>query len=203
MKNKSLKVALNVSKLSVPEKINRARFHVDLISSNPVTFTNPDPTMATVTSATDDLENAWNDAENGGKTKTALMHDKEADLQKLLFDVAHYVERVADGDEEIVHLAGMSTKSKPVFHIADFSVIHVADRGTVRLRVKPQTKTIYRWEYCKDPMAGNTFLVAKTTDVCITNFSELVEGARYWFRVVFISKAGETIPYNPKSIIVI
>jgi hypothetical protein len=203
MKKHGLKVALNISKLSVSEKINRALHIVNEIASNPGVFANPIPTLADVQTAITDLEVAWNNAVDGGKTLTAIMHDKESKLHFVLNNLAAYVQGVADGDAEIVHLAAMNTKGMPVFHIPDFSVSHTDDRGAVRLRVKPKAKTIYRWEFCKDPIGNDAWQEAKTTDVCITNFGDLDEGSKYWFRVVFIGNGGESIPYEPVSIIVI
>jgi hypothetical protein len=202
MKKHGLKVALNISKLSVPNKINRARHIVEEIASNPNIFENPLPSLAVVQTAIDELELAWNEAVDGGKTKTAIMHDKESSLHKLLNDIGHYVEGIADGDPEIVHLGGLNIKGKPIFHIPEFSVVHTDDRGAVRIRVKPQAKTIYRWEYQKDPI-GNEWVVSKLTDVCIINIGDLEEGQKYWFRVVFIRHGGETILYEPLSIIVL
>ena len=182
-----------MSKYSVPQKINRARLIVTTVAANPVVFANPNPTLAAINSAIDDLEIAWNDAADGGKIKTALMHDKESELLKLLNDLAHYVEGVANGDEAIVHLAGLEVKkySKPT--LPDFEVFNAADRGAVGLRVKAHAKTIYRWEYCKDPIADNTWQTAKSTNVSNTFIGDLESGTRYWFRVRFDSAFGESM----------
>lgn len=198
---KIVKVALNVSKLSVPQKINVTRMITDSILSNPVTFVTPYPDIITIQNATDDLEAAWNDAADGGKLKTALMHDKETDLIKLLNLLAAYVQNIANNDEEVIHLAGMQVKKDGVKHFNDFEVVQAADRGAVRLRVKPAAKVAYRWEYCKDPIG--TWIVAKTTPQSTTNWGDLEEGVKYWFRVVFCGQNGDTMIYNPVSIIVL
>jgi hypothetical protein len=202
MKKSSLKVALKIDKLSVAALINRGRVICDAILSNPATFATPNPAIAAVQSAIDDLEAAAQDAADGGKTKTAIMHDKKDAVKKLLFDLAHYVESVANGDSEIVHLASMQEKQKPVFHTPEFQVENGADRGDVWVRVKPKAKTVYRWEYCKDPIGTNTWTAFSTTAVAIEHIGPLDIGATYWFRVVFIGN-GETIPYQPQSIVVV
>lgn len=189
-------------KLSVPQKINRGRHVVDTMTANAILFPNPIPALSAVTIGINALENAWNDAEDGGKTKTAIMHVKEEDLMKLMYDLAHYVERVANGDEEIVFSAGMEVKKPGHINFSEFSVEHTEHPGEVMLRVKPQSKTVYRWEYCKDPIAQNTWVAATTTDVASANIQNLTEATKYWFRVVYIAKGGETIPFNPISIIV-
>ncbi len=192
-----------MSSLSVSQKINKARLIADAILSNPVPFASPNPPIITIQSATDDLEAAWNAAVDGGKTKTALMHDKETALMKLLYQLASYVEALANGNEEVIHLASMEIKRDGVKHIPDFEVVQAADRGAVRLRVKPAAKVAYRWEYCKDPLSTNPWIVAKTTTQSTTNWGDLDEGVKYWFRVVYVGNNGEHIPYNPISIIVL
>lgn len=203
MKKSAVRVALKLSRLSVPEKINRARFIVDSIASTPNFFQNPDPSLFNVAGAINDLEKAWNNAADGGKSKKAMMHEKEDDLLSIMIDLSHYVEKIAAGDTEVIRAAGMEPK-KPGSHngTPDFEVTHAADRGAVRLRCKPKAKTAYRWEFCEHPLEKNTWKLAKVTNVSVTNFGDLTEGMKYWFRVVYVGN-GETIPFDPVSIIVI
>jgi hypothetical protein len=198
--NNLISVALNVSNLSVPQKINRARQIADAIGNYPSVFTNPSPTLTVLNSAINDLELAWNDAEDGGKSKTALMHDKERLLQKFLKDIAHYVEMVANGDEQIVHLASLTVKAKPVRVKPDFEVFLPDDLGAVGLRCKARKKTIYRWEYCKAPLGTNQWLTGNITDVSSSFIGNLESSVMYWFRVIVIDAAGEH-PLTPLSII--
>jgi len=88
--NKILRVALNMSQLSVPDKINKATAIVAGISSNAGVFTSPTPALNTVNAAILALQIAWNNAQDGGKTKKAIMHDKETKLMKLVTDLSHY-----------------------------------------------------------------------------------------------------------------
>jgi len=203
MKKHSIKVALNMSKIPVPQKINRARFIVDSVMSHPTEFPNPVPTLSTITSAIDDLEIAWNDAVDGGKVKTALMHDKEDDLQKLLNDLANYVELVADGDIEVVHMSGMSVKKKPTFSAPDFEVEHSGNSGEVKLRVKPKAKTHYHWEYCRISPEENEWRFANETITANTIIAGLDPGVTYYFRVEYRGHLKNSYPFQPISIIVI
>ncbi|MCW3075622.1 MAG: hypothetical protein JWO32_231 [Bacteroidetes bacterium] len=191
MNNQFKKVALNVSKLSVPQKINKGRMFVDSIASNPAIFINPMPSLAVISSAIDDLEIAWNEATDGGKSKTAIMHDKERIVMKLLYDLAHYVEGIAFGNEEIIHLASMSVKQVGIKTPIDFEVFLPDDRGAVGLKCKARPKTLYRWEHCKDPLNSNSWVIAMTTDVSSTFIGNLESNVLYWFRVVQINKVGE------------
>ncbi|MBA3663421.1 MAG: fibronectin type III domain-containing protein [Bacteroidetes bacterium] len=194
------KVALNISKLSVPQKINKGRLFVDSIGNNPNVFSNPTPPLAILLLALDDLEAAWNQASDGGKSKTALMHDKERIVMKLLNDLAHYVESIADGDEQVIHLASMTVKAIGIKTPVDFELILPDDLGAVGLKCKARPKTLYRWEYCLNPMNTDTWSVATTTDVSSTWIGNLTSNVLYWFRVVLINKAGEH-PLDPKCIV--
>lgn len=203
MKKHAVRVALKLSKLSVPEKINRSRFIVDSIANNQNLFQNPDPSLFNVTGAINDLENAWNDAADGGKSKKAMMREKEDDLMSIMIDLSHYVEKIASGDTGVITAAGMEAKKAGnPGGTPDLEVTHAADRGAVRLRCKPRAKTAYRWEFCEHPLDKNPWKVAKITNVSVTNFGDLTEGVKYWFRVVYISN-GETIPFEPVSLIVL
>lgn len=130
------------------------------------------------------------------------MHAKEDDLMRLMIDLAHYVERIANGDEEVIVTAGMHVKQLPQVDIPDFTVEHTDDRGAVRLRVKPRAKSLYRWEYCEHPIDQSKWKLAKTTDVCITSYGDLDEGRKYWFRVIYVTANGDINAYDPVSIVV-
>lgn len=201
MKTK-VKVALNMTKLSVPEKITRSRFVVDSITNNPILFPSPVPTMGAVTNAINALANAYDDAADGGKTKTAMMHEKEFDLMKVMTDVAHYVERIANDDSEIIIAAGLEVKKQGQINIPNFSVEHTEHSGEVMLRVKPRAKTVYRWDFTKDPLGDNPWTQGPITAVASTNIQDLEPAVKYWFRVAFLGVGGETFVYQPIYIIV-
>jgi len=191
MNNNSNRVALNMSKSSVPQKINKSRYIIDSISNNPGTFTNPSPSIATVSTAINNLELAWNEAADGSKSKIALMHDKERDLMVLMYAVAAYVAVVANGDAEIVHLAGLRYKKSPERKQEDFEVFLPDDRGAVGLKCNARKKTLYRWEYCKDGAISRTWTTAHTSDTSSAFVGNLDSNVLYWFRVVLMNKNGE------------
>lgn len=199
----SLKVVLNISKNSVPLKIKRARSIVETVSTNVDTFPNPNPSLDIILNAIEELEVAWNATADGGKTQTALMHDKEDVLLKLLYDLANYVESVADGDEGIVHLSGMQVKRKPVFHVPDFEVVHTGVSGEVKLRVKPRAKTLYHWEFVRTSPDENEWRFANETVTASTIIGGLDPGEVYFFRVEFKGHLKSSFPYQPISIIVL
>lgn len=189
MKSNSLNVALKVQQLSVADKINKGRSIVNAITANYTVFESPNPDMDTVSAAIDDLEKAWNDAQDGGKSKTKLMHDKEANLVKILNNVAAYVVLVADGDESIVHLAGMDVKKKAPGASTGFRVEHGADSGTVLVKAKAFLNTVYTYQYSAD--AGVTWTEAGKTMISKFLIEGLTPGIKYYFRVGTFDRKGD------------
>jgi hypothetical protein len=197
--NKILRVALNMSQLSVPGKINKATAIVAAINSNAGVFTTPNPPLNSVNAAILALQLAWNNAQDGGKTKKAIMHDREAKLMKLMIDLSHYVEALANGDESIVHLAAMDVKQKPVQNLPDFEVKQLPESGSVKVRVKSHPNSMYKFQYSTD---GDTnWIDAKITTAARAVISGLQTGVKYFFRVVFLDKDGEH-PNPPASLYV-
>jgi hypothetical protein len=191
MPSNNLIVVLEMARLSIPEKVNKSRNISGAIADNAAIFTNPDPPISAVDAAIDDLENAWIKAQDGGKSLTALMHDKERVLMSVMTDLAHYVQRVSKNDVEVVHLAKLDVKKSPSVNRPEFDVIQLDHQGAVGLRVKPRSKNIYKWQYCLDPIASNSWVTAKSTNVANAEIENLTVGELYWFRVVFISTSGE------------
>jgi hypothetical protein len=186
-----LKVALNMSELPIPEKINKARFVSRAIATNAATFTNAAPLLAELDAAIDVLEQAFDDAADGGKTRTAVMHDKERELMGLMRQVAAYVEKIAGEDAGIVHLAALELKHSSANHTRPEFEVQLGDEpGSVRLRTRAHHRVFYHWQRSTDPEGISGWVTALTSHVC----SVVVKGVKpgsYWFRVVLVDIAGE------------
>ncbi|MCW3076134.1 MAG: hypothetical protein JWO32_743 [Bacteroidetes bacterium] len=195
-----INVALNMSSMSVSQKIKFGRQVADAMANHPSVFTTPIPSLAVVNSAINDLEIAMQDASDGGKSKTALMHDKEQTVYLHLKNLARYVEIIASGNAEIIHLATFSVKAVGIKQNIDFDIFLPDDLGAVGLKCKARKKVMYRWEYCKDPMGANQWLVGNITSVSSSFIGNLESNVKYWFRVVLITVAGENA-LPPKCIL--
>lgn len=194
-------VVLGMSNMPVAQKIKYGRQVTEAMSNHPSVFTNPLPSLSVVNSAINDLEIAMQDASDGGKSKTALMHDKERIMYKLMKRLARYVEIVADGDESVVHLATLSIKTPSLRNkVTDFELYLPDDLGAVGLRCKARPKTLYRWEYCLGPVGSNPWQVGNLTDNSNSFIGNLTSGSTYWFRVILMSKTGEST-LGPKATI--
>lgn len=179
-----------MSILTVLQKINKARAIVSAIAANPQVFTSPSPALAAVNAAIDDAEAAQAAAADGGKSKTAAARSKLEAMMQLITNLSLYVQLTAAGDESIVALAGLDVKKSTVPHIPDFDIQQGPHSGSVTLRVKAHDKTVYKWQYCKDPVASNAWTDIAYTNISKSGQSHLSPGL-YWFRVVFIDSGGE------------
>jgi len=203
MKKNSVKAVLNMSKLSVAAKIKRAKLIVDSIAANTSKFTSPNPPLAIVNSAIADLEIAWKAAEDGGKTKTAIMHDKEAELMKLMFDVAAYVQNVANGNEAIIHLAALDVKKFSNPPQTEFSVERGENHGEVIVKTKALRGACYVWQYSPDPVSKASWIVYSQNMFSKVTITGLNPGFVYWFRVIIINNKGVHETNMPLSIMVV
>jgi len=96
-----LKVALNISALPVSDKITQSQTMITNIASHPQEFPNPGSVLTNASTAVNNLQAAMLDAADGGKSKTAIMHDREDELVTAMNRLGAYVESVANGDPAV------------------------------------------------------------------------------------------------------
>lgn len=185
-----LKVALNISALPVPEKVTQSQTMITNIANNPQQFANPGAMLTNASAAVNNLQAALLDAADGAKSKIAIMHDREDELITAMNRLAAYVELTANGDPAIIHLAGMAVKKTASRNANVFSISQNGTLGMVSLTTEPQDKTLYKWEYCKDPISSNTWIEANRTNACRSKIGSLGSGL-YWFRVITDNVNGE------------
>src|SRR5438132_4349765 len=106
---KKFVVKLSLSWKSIPVKVKFGRDVVIAMTGN-ANFTTPSPTLAAITTVTDELETASAAAAAGGVLQTALMHEKEAEWDLLMTALGAYVDNVAAYSESVILSAGMETK---------------------------------------------------------------------------------------------
>src|SRR5262245_28912349 len=88
------RIKLNLSTLTIPEKIAKAEQIVAAITGNG-SFATPSPSLTSVTTAKTDLDQAFAAAQAARQTakeKTAVQNQKEDALDRLLKQLAAYVE---------------------------------------------------------------------------------------------------------------
>ncbi|MCD6067652.1 MAG: hypothetical protein K0S33_2478 [Bacteroidetes bacterium] len=201
MNTNKIRVALYMARMSVSEKLNKAKRVMNAILTNSNVFTSPGTAVSDLATATTNLENAWNNAEDGGKSLTAIMHDREKIFDAAMIHLAYYVELTANGDPEIIHLAGLDVRPTPN-HTgpASFEAKHGDGNGSINLKVKAVKGASYLWEYSVD---NATWVDAGGTKQSRTEINGLTPGSRYWFRYALIDKDGQQPWSEPLSIIVV
>ncbi len=188
---KNLRIALNLYLYKLLEKISRSKYILLQMGNNPAVFTNSTAETAIAAACIINLENAATDAEGGDVYKIAVRDAKEQQLITAMDNVARSVQNMPNLTEEIVSLAGMELRKtggrKPV---EGFDAMQGAGAGKVKLRVKAQKSTFYKWEYCLDPLTSNTWVEAVVTEISSATIT-VPETGVYWFRVVFVQTSGE------------
>src|SRR5215813_5946723 len=106
------RIKLNIRNLSVPDKVARGRQIVTAMTNN-ANFSNPHPPLSDVNASLFTLEQAHTSlqaAKADVKAKATAQIDAETKVNRILAQLAAYVESIAGSDEKIVTSAGLETK---------------------------------------------------------------------------------------------
>lgn len=192
---KKIKVLLNFISYPVTEKLAFYRNIVAKLSNNPA-YPNPDESLTDVKTALDNFEASIVVARDGGPTATSTMHDNEKVVDTLFRHLAHYVDKIADGDETTLLSSGFQETKQPNIHQkASLAVSDGSHSGSVQLVAKAVDKAgAYIWQYVKDmlPAADSDWLSVTTTTLAHYEFSGLTVAATYYFRVAAVTPDGIT-----------
>ncbi len=187
-------VALGLSRLSVPKKIEKSRFIVTSMTGN-VNFTTPSPPLATITTNTDALETANIAALGGGADDTANMHDQEVVLDLSLKALGAYVEGIANATppsaEAIILSAGMAVKSKGGKVAHDFSVKATGNPGEIKLTCQGVKRGTNEFQMTTDPNTEASWARIYNGTRATFVKTGLISGTRYYFRATAINKNGQ------------
>lgn len=195
------KIRLNLSRLSVAEKIAKAKQIVAAMTGNP-NFTAPSPPLPEVATAATELQTAAGASATAKQTlkeTTAVQNDKEATIDQLLTRLAGYVESVAGSDEQVILSAGMdvrapsvSTTERPPQPQALAATAGDRD-GEIDLSWESVSGAkSYAVEQSGDPVTPNSWQHAGVSTRSLHTAAGLTSGTRYWFRVAAINKVGQS-----------
>ena len=195
-----MKTVLKISGLTAPETILRARQIVTSMTGN-ANFTTPSPSLASITSAANASESAYEAALDGGHTLKYVAKLKLKTLTNGLVLLAAYVDNVSQGDDAKILSSGMyvraaKTPSPIPDQVIDLGATSGRLAGEVSLRWKKVNKAkTYRVEMSADAVNNWTqqglFTKAKCT------LTGLNSGDLIWFRVFAIGAAGEGAASDP------
>lgn len=199
-------VVLKLARLSIPKKIEKARFIITSMTGN-ANFTGPAPALTVTTDDANALEAAYIAAQGGGKDETAFMRSKEEALDKSLSSLAAYVQTVSNNNptasDAVALSSGMGIKNPGSRASRDFSVKNSKTPGEVLLRTRSGGKRIsYIWQITADPVSEDNWKTERITLSAKITVDGLISGKRYYFRVALVTKNGQEAWSNMLTIIV-
>jgi hypothetical protein len=194
------KIKLNLQRLTIPEKIARTRQIVAAMTGND-DFKTPQPTLTQITDAANELEAAFDAAQTArqeAKTKTLEQNQVEEAHDRLLTQLAGYVESASGGDEKKIMGANMDLRSPqtPAGDLgAPTSLSASAGQrdGEIDLRWgKVERARSYVIERSADPPTPTSWAHAAVSTKAQATVGGLTSGTRYWFRVAAVGPNGQT-----------
>ena len=188
----------------VPVLISLAKAIVQAFTGN-ASLPTPDPTLAVVTAAITDLENAQIASQSRTKGTVATRDQKRAVLVALLLRLKVYLQKMADTDREhapaIIQSAGMGVKRVTARRARTFGTKQGKVSGSVELETARAGKyAFYEWEVSAD--GGKTWQLASSTTQSRTAVTGLQPGSTYSFRSRPVTKTGPGDWTQPVSWIV-
>ena len=198
-------VTLNLPK-NVYALLGIARAILQAMAANSKTFPTPDPTLAVITTAADELETAQNVVKSGAKNAVANRNAKASALVSLLEEEKGYVQKIANAGDpahavDIIQSAAMNVKHVPMRAPRVF----VAKQGSVSGSAKLVTRSAgprssYEWEYSVD--GGKTWQASPPTVQARTVVTGLQAAVTHAFRYRTVTKAGASDWSEPTTLLV-
>jgi len=194
---KKFVVALGLGKLSTPQKIELGNTVVLAMTGN-ANFTTPSPPLAEITTATGDLETAYNNFQSagGGTSLSAIVREKEEIFDEKLTALGNYVDGIAKGSETIILSAGMKTKkqSAPIgipAMVENLNAKSGEQTGKIELRWSPvkgaRTYIVHMSDDVNNPASYRIMGYPTASNFIAEN---LEAGKEFWFRIEAIGSAG-------------
>ena len=197
---KIFKVLLDFVIFAVNDKVTFYRLILAQLTANP-NYPTPDVSLYEAKAAVDAFELAILAAQDGSHTAISIMHDLDKSTTLIFRNLAHYVNRVANGDESKILSSGFNCSKQPVLH--DKPALTVKDgpkSGTVILDAKKHPKGgAYKWQ---KSIKENPQLDSDWEDITITTQAHCtVEGLTpstyVYFRYCVVTPTGITDYFAP------
>lgn len=192
------KVKLDLRGIAIPQKIQFGRQVVTAMTGN-ANYTTPNPALAVLTTAINELEASFNDRQakaQAAQQATTVQGIKEAALDGLLTQEAAYVETTSAGDTAKIQSAGMDVRAAgaPVGELpapAGF----VATAGDADGEIDLDWDNVrgaksYQVQYSPDPITATSWVNADPVTRSKTTVKNLTSGSKYWFRARAVGAAG-------------
>jgi hypothetical protein len=190
----------------IVEKISFFRHVNSKLYGNPL-YPTPDIPAAEATAAVDILEAAMQAAKDGGATAVSAMHDAAERADMNYRYLAHYVERIAAGDETSILSSGFHVSKQPVIKPkAELAALDGEHSGDVKLVGKAKERgAAYRWQMSKESDDGTygVWIDIGTSTRATFLVSGLQIMKRYKFRYAVVTPDGTSDYCEPVSKIIV
>jgi hypothetical protein len=188
-------VALHLRSKSPSQLLVDAKSYEDGISKNPLTFQNPNPSMATLNGLIGNLEGTFVKASSKVNGAVAAKHVAVRALQIGLKTLAVYVESVAnknpDMAEAIAGLANMKLKAHTLANKSAFAIVQGPNSGELIMTAKGKKgNATYNFELSTDISLGANWKSVQNKTVARVVITNLTSGTRYFGRVFRTDKSG-------------
>ncbi len=199
-------VAMGLWNIPIATLVQKSRHFVSSMTGNSY-FTSPAPDLASITTQTDALENAYQVSLTRVVGSVAAMHTEARQLRFMLQCLGAYVQNVAnatpESTSEIIASAGMTEKKPMQRKPKEFSVINSKIKGSVELNIKAVTHGAYIYQMSSDPSNA-----AGWNTICISTKVKFLQkglkpGGIYYFRASVVSKGVQSNWGNVLEVMVI
>ncbi len=204
------KAILKFHGLTPAQKLARAREIVAKMTGN-TNFTNPTPSLASISAAIDDAEKALEAAGGGGPISKKDRNNKVALVVLLMTQLTSYINAVTDDPVKLL-TTGLTLKTEKKRGKRVFRATPGKKAGTVAIEAPPNKARAHKWQYGYDPDTQSNVVPANIVwlDLPITSASHtaienLTTGHKVWIRhgYVYSGPKGGDYPYgDPVSVIV-
>jgi len=194
------RIRLNLKRLSTTDKLAKGR-HIVTAMTNNASFPNPNPPLAEVTTALDDLTQTFalvQAAKSELATRVVNQNNAATKVDQALTQLVSYVENVAGRDNSLITSAGMETKAAPsapaIPAIPQALGASAGEHeGEIDLFWKPVLNArSYTIEASQDPATPTSWVHVGIATSASRVISNLTSGKRYWFRVAAVSAGGQS-----------
>jgi hypothetical protein len=202
---KKTKPVFDFAQYVMAEKISFFRHVNQQLYGNPL-FPTPDIPAAEATAMVDALEAAMQAAKEGGPAAMSALHDAAERADTLYRNLAHYVERIAAGDETSILSSGFHISKQPVIKPKpELVALDGEHSGDAKLMAKPKDRgTAFKWQMCKvsDDGTDEVWVDIDTTTRATIVVKGLEIMKRYKFRYAVVTPDGTSDYCEPVSKII-
>ena len=189
------KVLLNFIQFPVTDKVSFYRNSVAKTTGNAL-FPTPEISMADLTAALDLFEAAIVAASDGSHIAISALHDCELATDKKFRILAHYIDKIADGDETTILSAGFqASKDAATRNKMPLSAYDGSHSGSVILDSKAIEKAgayIIQIAEGAGPFVESDWRIVAIVTQARYEVTGLIKGKVYSFRVAAVTPTGTT-----------